>query len=571
MIDTLAKQWLPDPRVPLRNPRSVALTPRRVGLLLLLFSALATPAGALAADPAPVAGDPAAVATAPVVVDGVTLFRVRGVTAFPADERARFIADRIRAVAADSALATSTLRIVPAERSSDILMGDRLIASVRDADAEIEGVHHQDLARAYVHRIGVAIEAYRHDRSPRSLLIGAGASLAATAVLAGAVALLFWLWRRLSVVLERRYARRVHSLEIQQVQILHAEKIRTGVRAAFRTARTVILIALGYLYLSFVLARFPWTRPTAARLLGYVLTPFATMGRAVLDFLPNLIFLVVLITITHYVLKVLSLVASGIERRAISVEGFEPEWASPSYRIVRIAVIGFAAVVAYPYIPGSESAAFKGISLFFGLVFSLGASSVVANMLAGYSLIYRRTFKVGDRVKINDVVGDVANMRLQVTHLRTVKNEDVIVPNSVILTSQVVNYTSHAATDGLILHTTVGIGYEVPWRQVEAMLLIAAGRTPGLRPTPAPFVWQKSLGDFAVSYELNVYCGDAHAMAELYSALHQNIQDVFNEYGVQIMTPAYESDPSSAKVVPRDQWYQAPARALEEPPRSAAG
>jgi small-conductance mechanosensitive channel len=385
------------------------------------------------------------------------------------------------------------------------------------------------------------------------------------------VALLFLLWRRLSVVLERRYARRLHALEIQQVQIIHAERIRAVVHAAFRTVRTVILIALGYLYLSFVLARFPWTRPTAAQLLGYVLTPFATIGKSVLDFLPNLIFLVVLVAITHYVLKVLSLVASGIERRAISFEGFEPEWASPTFRIVRIAVIGFAAVVAYPYIPGSESAAFKGISLFFGLVFSLGASSVVANMLAGYSLIYRRTFKVGDRVKINDVVGDVANMRLQVTHLRTVKNEDVIVPNSVILTSQVVNYTSYAATDGLILHTTVGIGYEVPWRQVEAMLLMAAGRTSGLRPTPAPFVRQMSLGDFAVSYELNVYCGDAHAMPLLYSAVHQNIQDVFNEYGVQIMTPAYESDPSSAKVVPRDRWYQAPARALEEPPRSAAG
>jgi small-conductance mechanosensitive channel len=192
-------------------------------------------------------------------------------------------------------------------------------------------------------------------------------------------------------------------------------------------------------------------------------------------------------------------------------------------------------------------------------------------MLAGYSLIYRRTFKLGDRVKINDVVGDVVDMRLQVTHLRTVKNEDVIVPNSVILTSQVVNYTSYAATDGLILHTTVGIGYEVPWRQVEAMLLMAASRTPGLRPTPAPFVRQTSLGDFAVDYELNVYCGDAQAMVPLYSALHQNIQDVFNEYGVQIMTPAYESDPASAKVVPRDQWYEPPARALEEPPRSPAG
>ncbi len=202
-------------------------------------------------------------------------------------------------------------------------------------------------------------------------------------------------------------------------------------------------------------------------------------------------------------------------------------------------MIGFAAVVAYPYIPGSESAAFKGISIFFGVVFSLGASSVVGNMLAGYSLIYRRTFKVGDRVKIGDVVGDVTHMRLQVTHVRTIKNEDVVVPNSVILTSQVVNYSSYAATDGLVLHTTVGIGYEVPWRQVEAMLLLAASRTPGLLTAPPPFVLQTSLADFAINYELNVYCGDAHDMFPLYTALHRNIQDVFNEYGVQIMTPAY--------------------------------
>ena len=564
MLDGAVRGWSLDRRAPLLSAASVAPAHRWLGLLLLLLSPLAPAPGAIAAD-AP------AVATAPVVIDGVTLFHVRGVSALPADERARIIADRIRAIAADRSLATSTIRVVPAERSSDILVGDRPIASVLDADAEIEGIHRQDLARAYAHRIGVAIEAYRRDRSPRSLLIGAGASLAATAVLAGAVAVLFWLWRRLAVVLERRYTRRLRSLEIQQVQVIHAEKIRSVVRATFRTVRMVVLIALAYLYLSFVLTRFPWTRPVAAQLLGYVLTPFAIMGRAALDFLPNLIFLVVLVAITRYVLKLLSLVASGLERGAITFDGFDPEWAGPTYRIARIAVIGFAAVVAYPYIPGSESAAFKGISLFFGLVFSLGASSVVANMLAGYSLIYRRTFKVGDRVKINDVIGDVASMRLQVTHLRTIKNEDVIVPNSVILTSQVVNYTSYAATDGLILHTTVGIGYEVPWRQVEAMLLMAASRTPGLRPTPAPFVRQTSLGDFAVSYELNVYCGDAHAMAAIYNTLHQNIQDVFNEYGVQIMTPAYESDPASAKVVPRDQWHQPPAPALDEPPRTAAG
>jgi len=153
-----------------------------------------------------------------------------------------------------------------------------------------------------------------------------------------------------------------------------------------------------------------------------------------------------------------------------------------------------------------------------------------------------------------------------VTHLRTIKNEDVIVPNSAILTSHVVNYSTYAAGAGLILHTTVGIGYEVAWRQVEAMLLMAAGRTEGVSATPPPFVLQTSLGDFAVNYELNVYCRDPHAMASVYTALHRNIQDLFNEYGVQIMTPAYESDPSTPKVVPKDRWHDAPAGLEDKPP-----
>jgi small-conductance mechanosensitive channel len=539
---------------------------RSVGLLLLLFLSLALPAPCARAADAP-----APATAAPVVVDGVTLFHVRGVSAFPAAERAQTIAEHIRTVAAEPAVATSTLHVVPAERSSDIVMGDRPIMSVFDADAELEGLHRADLARAYAQRIAKAVEAYRRDRSPHSLLVGAGASLVATIALGVALWIFFRLWRRLSLTLERRYLRRVQSLEFQGIPVIHAEQVHTLARATSRIVRAVALLALADVYLSFVLTRFPWTRPAAARLLGYVLAPLGTMGHALLAFLPNLVFLVILVVVTRYVLTLVSLVAAGVERGTIRLGGFQPEWAGPTYRIVRIAVIGFAAVVAYPYIPGSDSAAFKGMSIFFGVLFSLGASSVVGNLLAGYSLIYRRTFRVGDRVKIGDVVGDVTEMRLQVTHLRTIKNEDVIVPNSAILTTQVVNYSSYAAGDGLILHTTVGIGYETPWRQVEAMLLLAARRTPGFRATPPPFVLQTSLGDFAISYELNVYCGDAHAMASLYSALHRSIQDVFNEYGVQIMTPAYEADPHVPKVVPKDQWYQAPARPPDEPSSNPTG
>jgi small-conductance mechanosensitive channel len=216
-------------------------------------------------------------------------------------------------------------------------------------------------------------------------------------------------------------------------------------------------------------------------------------------------------------------------------------------------------VVAYPHIPGSSSEAFKGVSIFIGLMFSLGSSSVIANLMAGYTMIYRRAFKVGDRIVVKDLTGDVTEIRLMVTHLRTVKNEEIVVPNSDILGSHVINYSTLARSRGLILHTTVGIGYETPWRQVEAMLRVAAERTTGLLKEPAPFILEKSLGDFAVTYELNAYCDNPQRMGPLYSAMHQNILDVFNEHGVQIMTPAYEGDPESPKVVPKDQWYLAPA------------
>jgi small-conductance mechanosensitive channel len=267
------------------------------------------------------------------------------------------------------------------------------------------------------------------------------------------------------------------------------------------------------------------------------------------------------VIVARYLLRVLRLFFDAISRGGVALQGFEPEWATPSYRLVRLAVIIFTAVVAYPYIPGSGSEAFKGISIFLGVMFSIGSSSFISNIVAGYALIYRRAFKLGDRVKIDDVVGDVVQTRLQVTHLRSLKGEEVIIPNSLILNSKVVNYSSLAGKHGLILHTTVGIGYEIAWRKVEAMLLAAAERTRGLAHEPTAFVLQKELGDFAITYELNVYCNDAQAMTSLYTALHRNILDVFNEHGVQIMTPAYEGDPAQPKIVPKEQWFAASATA----------
>ena len=300
-------------------------------------------------------------------------------------------------------------------------------------------------------------------------------------------------------------------------------------------------------------------------MLAFALGPLEVIANGFVAHIPSLVFLVVLFFVFRLSLRLIRLFFEAVERRTVTLANFDPEWAEPTYKIIRILVIAFGLIVAYPYIPGSESAAFRGVSLFIGIVFSLGSSTAISNIIAGYMMTYRRAFKVGDRVKVGGAFGEVVETRLQVTHLRSPKNEEIVVPNSQILASEVVNYSSLARTRGLILHTEVGIGYEAPWRQVEAMLILAAERTPGLSMDPRPFVLHKKLGDFAITYELNVYCTDVPAMMQLYTALHRNILDVFNEYGVQIMTPAYEQDPREPKVVRREDWHAPPSTAAHSP------
>ena len=258
--------------------------------------------------------------------------------------------------------------------------------------------------------------------------------------------------------------------------------------------------------------------------------------------------------ITKYILRFIKLLFAGVSAGGIKMRNFDPDWAMPTFKIFRILIIVFAVVVAFPYIPGSDTNAFKGISVFLGVLFSLGSSSFIANIVAGYSMTYQNAFKKGDYIKVNELQGFVEEQSSMVTRLRSLKNEEIVIPNSVLLNSNVINYSLKAKKHDLILHTTVGIGYETPWRQVEAMLKLAASRTEGLSKSPEPFVLKKELGDFAILYEINAYCIDESKIPRHYSLLHQNIIDVFNENNVAIMTPAYEGDPETPKLVPKDQW-----------------
>jgi small-conductance mechanosensitive channel len=512
-------------------------------------TAPSTPSAELEVDPP----------TAPIRLDGRVLFNVRGISAYPAQERAAAIAARIAALAAR----VRQIHVVESEHSTDIWGDQHLIVRIFDADAALEGVDRHSLALAYAERVRAAIESYRQDRNPTALRLAAARAGIATVIFVASLWLLLRLERRLSALVERRYKERVPSVAFRSFQIFHAQRIWAMVRAAMRTLHTMAIVILIYLELQYVLMLFPWTRAMAQQLFGYLTDPLARIGRAILADVPDLIFLAILIIVVRYVLRIFRVFFDAVEHGTVTLSDFDPEWGSPTFRVVRICVLAFAIVVAYPYIPGSNSDAFKGVSIFVGLLLSIGSTSFVANIIAGYTLIYRRAFKAGDRIKVDAVIGDVICLRLQATFLRTLKNEQVIVPNSVILNSLIVNYSALARQPGLILHTTVGIGYETPWRQVEAMLLLAAQHTHGLLREPQPFVLQEALGDFAVSYELNAYCDDPRMMDDLYTGLHRHILDVFNEYGVQIMTPAYERDPESPKIVPTDTWFAAPAASAD--------
>ena len=504
---------------------------------------------------------PQAAATAPVTLDGEELFRVRGVSAFPAEERAANIARAIRDAARDPAVDPRSVRAEPIDFGTRIMAGPRRIMAVVDADAQPEGIRGSELAIVYVQRIARALDAYRRARTPDAIRQAWIVLAVGSVVLFVALFALFWIWRRLHAVLERRLLQRVRSLEAKSHRLVNAQSVWNGLRGILNVLQGLAFLALLYVYLHLVLARFPATRGIAARLGDYAVGPLRTMGGGLLAYIPNLIFLVVLFVVIRFALRLTRLFFESVEQGTISFGSFEPDWAGPTYRLVRLGILAFAVVAAYPFLPGSGTAAFQGVSLFLGLMVSLGSGSAVSNFIAGYALTYRRAFRVGDVIRVGDKVGKVVATRLQVTHLRTPKNEELIVPNATLLNTEVVNYSSRARgkEDGLILHTTVGIGYDTPWRQVEAMLLLGASRTEGLLTEPPPFVNQVSLGDFAITYEVNAYTRTPERMPALYSALHRNILDVFNEHGVVIMTPAYEGDPEQPKLVPRDQWYAAPA------------
>jgi small-conductance mechanosensitive channel len=481
-------------------------------------------------------------AEVPVIFNGKPLFQLRArILSFSPEERARLVEERLRKLARSVFVETGSITAVDSETTSEIVAGDLVIMAVTNDDAAAAGRARLELAKDYVTIIRDAIDEQRSEYSIKTLSTGVAMAVGLTVLFVLFHIILKKIFNKAAGKLDSWRGVHIPAVKIQKLELISSDRITDALIRAAGWLRILLVIIAFYFYIILLLTFFPWTRPISTKIFGYIVTPLGMIGSSVVSYLPNLFFLSVIVVVTYYGLKLVRFFFASIERGIITFPGFYQEWALPTYDIVRFMVIAFAAVVAFPYLPGSDSPAFKGVSIFVGVLLSLGSTAAVANAVAGIILTYMRAFRVGDRVKISDTTGDVVEKSLLVTRVRTIKNEDITIPNAMILGSHIVNYSSVVNEKGLILHTGVTIGYDAPWRKVHERLIAAAGNTAHIMKDPAPFVLQTGLDDFYVSYELNAYTDQPSRMASIYSELHQNIQDSFNEAGIEIMSPHYSS------------------------------
>jgi small-conductance mechanosensitive channel len=542
--------------------RRPAVSAMIVGLALVLVSATMGVAQEPPAKAAPVAA--AKPQGVPVALDGETLFYVaKGIGPFTAEERAQAAERRLRLIADDPFYSSALFKIVQKPTDAEIYYRDHLVGIRTSEESASAGLSAEEAATVLVQKVDEAVTRYRARREPLAWTKAIAIVAVASVLLALLVAGLRRARRRLEAAIAARRLQAEPGEEKDGLAAAFEQKTAPIQLKALRLLYYSALFASIGLYLGVVFWTVPMTKGYALGALDYVLEPVRTLWQGFLASVGDLIFIAVVAVLARYLIKGLRWALSEAAAGALVIPGVSPDWAMLAYKVLRIGVVAMAAVVVYPYVPGSDTEAFKGIGLFAGALFTLGASGMAGNILGGLALTFAGTFHVGDRVKIGEVVGDVVETTLMLTRVRSIRNEIVTIPNSTILAGHIVNYSTEARTRGLLLVTEVTIGYDAPWRKVHELLAQAARRTPEILATPEPFVLQSSLNDYHVSYKICGYTANASAMVLTYGALHQNIQDCFNEGGIEILSPGYASlRDGNTTTIPssyRDERYAAPS------------
>ncbi|MEB3314300.1 MAG: mechanosensitive ion channel family protein [Cyanobacteriota bacterium] len=481
-------------------------------------------------------------ATAAVTLGDRPLFTIQARQSFPSvAERAQRISARLEAAAQDQTVGLDQLSLSETEFGPTLYAMDHLLMTVSQADAEGTGLSPQILAKQHLSTIQQAMGQYRQERSAEAL--GQAALIAFLCTLGLTLTILvlanvmpqFYRW------LDRQQDRWVPNIRFYNVEILTASQLTTGVQVFTRILHTALVLLLLLLYFSYVLGLFPATRKIGQGIFGYGGRALQAIADRFLNYLPNLLTIALILMVVTVVLRVARWLFNNLRRRRLTIEGFYPEWAIPTYRLVQFLTLAFALAVVFPYLPGANSPAFQGVSIFFGLLVSLGAGGAILSVVAGFILIYTRAFVEGDRIHFGDVEGFVVEKSLFVTRLRTIENILVSVPNVALLSSNITNYSALVREDQtpLILTTTVTLGYDVPWRLVHDTLIAAAQDTSHILTDPSPSVWQTSLDDFYVSYQLRAHTIHPELLGEIGSELCQHVQDRCNQAGIEILSPHY--------------------------------
>lgn len=477
----------------------------------------------------------------PVVLNLDTIFNVYTRTgSFSARERALGISKKISNLYHDAFYSADSLRIKSSTDNFDIVYKDQeIIMTISNLDGLWFGKTNAKLAEEYLISIKRAIQSERESHSLMNWAKRIGLVLLIFVLLAIMVALINWVFKQSRSYIISRTQRIKAGLKLGTIRVLPAKDLELIFLKVNGTLRLLVTLLLIYLSLPLLFSVFPETESWTSTLLNWVLGPLKIALNGVVDYMPNFFTILVIYFIFKFALRAIRYFFYEVKRGNIQISGFHPEWAVPTFNILRFILYAFMLVIIFPYLPGSGSAAFQGVSVFLGILISLGSSSAITNIVAGLVITYMRPFRIGDRVKIGEVTGDVIEKTMLVTRIRTIKNEDVTVPNSMVLSSSTVNFSSQAKKSGLIIHYEVTLGYDVPWQKAYEMLISAALKTEFIIADPNPFVLQTKLNDFYVSYQINAYTREAGKQAIIYSSLLEHIQDELNAQGIELLSPNY--------------------------------
>jgi len=508
--------------------------------------------------------------TFPVSLDGRTLFSFSSnVTGIPPKTRAQRVSKSIEKIAEDFNIDLNDIEAIETEGGILISSKDEWIMSVTSGDAKAAKVSTENLATNYLKKIKEAISQYRDKRSPERTLTGIADTILSTVVVLIILGLINYIFPKIHEYSDRYRVVFFKPLTIQNWQILSADQQAELFWKTLKIIRWLIILGIFYIYIPLVLSFFPSTERFGKHVFDSFYSSLQSTWVNLIKYLPNLFNILIVCVLTYYFIRLSNALFKALENGSLVLPGFYRDWARPTYKLTAFLIWALAAAIIFPYLPGFNSPAFQGVSILLGAIVTFGGASTISNIFGGFVTIYTRAFQIGDRITIGEYSGVVIEKSILSTRICTLNNEIVTIPNSTIVASSITNFSASLRDISmpLVLHTTVTLGYDLSWRKIHQALISAALATDDILQDPAPVVWQTSLDDFYVSYELRAYTDKPLKFKIIYTELHQNIQDKCNEVGIEIMSPHYsalrDGNQTTIPVSYLDKNYQAPGFKIE--------